>query len=88
MEKIILIFIIIFLLLIIFHQKNLIHKLKLKNEALKIAYDDYSAYQKSYINYYKWLFGNKIDKDKSICRYTLLTIRMKLREYFIHCEKE
>jgi uncharacterized membrane-anchored protein YhcB (DUF1043 family) len=42
-----------------FHQYNLRYKAvkKLKNvkEDLKIPYDDYSRYQKAYVEYYKWL---------------------------------
>lgn len=62
-----------------FNLYNKYHKLKEKNKALTIVYDDYSAYIKSYVEFYKWLKLMYKDQSKIVSKY---------KEVFKHCEND
>lgn len=85
--KTILIIIIILQLIFIFHQKNLNRKMKEKSNFMQIAYDDYSAYIKAYVKFYRWLLLCLRESKKSDYLFAK-KITDKYKEIFKHCQPD
>lgn len=79
--------IIIILLILYFDKVNKCIKLQKKLESKSIPFDDYSAYIKSYTEYYKWL-SKKIKIPGMHDDITLKWCLEIYRDSFKHCENE